>query len=104
MDACLHQVQASSLGRGGEVTRGGIYDNIGSSLRMSECRSSEYVELSGIVKEPLTIASGCSPKGVVKKHSLYNIQPSACVCVCVCVCSWPHSNGQRFAGWLSSAI
>ena len=52
---------------------------------MSECRSSEYVESSGIVKEPLTIARGCSPKGVVKKQSLYNIQPSACVCVCVLI-------------------
>ena len=31
--------------------------------------------MSGTKKEPLKMARGCSPKGVVKKHNLYNKQP-----------------------------
>ena len=45
---------------------------------MREWRDSVYRELSGITKEPLTMANGCSPNGVVKKHSLYSRHPRAC--------------------------
>lgn len=31
--------------------------------------------MSGTKNDPLKMASGCSPKGVVKKHSLYSRQP-----------------------------
>lgn len=47
------------------------------NLRMREWRDSEYLELSGIVKVPETMASGCSPNGVVKKQSLYRRHPKA---------------------------
>ena len=44
---------------------------------MRECRGSEYFEFSGIENVPETMARGCSPNGVVKKHNLYSRQPRA---------------------------
>ena len=50
----------------------------GHDSRIREWRDSVYLELSGITKEPLTMAKGCSPNGVVKKHNLYSRHPRAC--------------------------
>ena len=51
---------------------------IPSVLRIRLCKSSEYEELDGNVTLPDWIASEDSPKGRVKKHSLYSIIPKAC--------------------------
>jgi hypothetical protein len=58
-------------------------------LRMSLWSWSEYVELSGMVNCPLTMAKACSPNGVLKKHSLYSKHPRAYIHV-LYVCAYEY--------------